>query len=56
MDDRGNYNRGMEDLFIETIRTGKVPVDHYVDNTMPATPCAKCGLSHGGAERNKKRS
>ena len=30
------------------------PVDHYVDNAMPATPCAKCGLSHGGGESNKK--
>jgi cytochrome c553 len=76
-----------EDLFIETIRTGKVrarqlsvmmptayfknftdqdlkdvfaylkslkPIDHYVDNTQPPTLCAKCGLSHGGGERNKK--
>jgi mono/diheme cytochrome c family protein len=76
-----------EDLFIETIRTGKVrsralhtimptryfknftdqdlkdvfaylktlkPVDHYVDNTLPPTRCAKCGLSHGGGEKNRK--
>jgi mono/diheme cytochrome c family protein len=76
-----------EDLFIETIRTGKVrsralddfmptryfrnmsdqdlkdifaylktlkPVDHYVDNTLPPTLCPKCGLKHGGGERNKK--
>jgi mono/diheme cytochrome c family protein len=76
-----------EDLFIETIRTGKVrsrvlsgmmptfyfrnftdqdlkdvfaylktlkPVDHYVDNTQPPTKCAKCGLMHGGGERNRK--
>lgn len=76
-----------EDLFIETIRTGKVrsrelnpmmptryfrnftdqdlkdvfaylktltPVDHYVDNSLPPTKCAKCGLTHGGGERNKK--
>jgi len=76
-----------EELFIETIRTGKVrsrplspmmptaafrnftdqdlkdvfaflktlkPVDHFVDNTLPPTPCAKCGLTHGGGERNKK--
>jgi mono/diheme cytochrome c family protein len=73
------------ELFIETIRTGKVrsrkldemmptglyksmtdqdlkdifaylktvkPVDHYVDNTLPPTKCAKCGLTHGGGERN----
>jgi mono/diheme cytochrome c family protein len=76
-----------EELFIETMRTGKVrsreldemmptlffknmtdqdlkdifaylktlkPVDHYVDNALPPTPCAKCGLVHGGGERNKK--
>jgi hypothetical protein len=76
-----------EELFIETIRTGKVrarelspmmptryfrnftdqdlkdvfaylkslkPIDHYVDNTLPETKCPKCGLSHGGGERNKK--
>jgi mono/diheme cytochrome c family protein len=78
-----------EDLFIETIRTGKVrsralhtimpsryfrnftdrdlkdvfaylktlkPVDHYVDNTLAPTKCAKCGLTHGGGEKNKKIS
>ena len=78
-----------EELFIETIRTGKVrsrqlsammptryfkdftdqdlkdvfaylkslkPVDHVVDNSEPATACAKCGLTHGGGERNKKAS
>jgi mono/diheme cytochrome c family protein len=77
-----------EDLFIETIRTGKVrsrqlddmmptayfrnmtdqdlkdifaylktltPVDHYVDNSLPPTMCPKCGLKHGGGERNKKK-
>jgi mono/diheme cytochrome c family protein len=76
-----------EDLFIETIRTGKVrsrqlnpmmptryfrnftdqdlkdvfaylkslkPVEHYVDNAEPPTACARCGLKHGGGERNKK--
>ena len=78
-----------EDLFIETIRTGKVrsralspmmpthyfrnftdqdlkdvfayvktfkPVDHFVDNSLPPTKCALCGLTHGGGERNKKAS
>ena len=30
------------------------PVDHFVDNGMPRTTCAKCGLEHGGGERNKK--
>ncbi len=76
-----------EDLFIETLRTGRVrerrlatmmptqlyrnmtdqdlkdifaylqtltPVDHFVDNALPPTPCAKCGAAHGGGERNKK--
>jgi mono/diheme cytochrome c family protein len=75
-----------EDLFVETIRTGRVrdrqisdimpwghyrnmtdddlkaifaylktlkPVDHYVDNTMPPTKCAKCNIEHGGGARNK---
>ena len=78
-----------EDLFIETIRTGKVrsralstmmptryfrnftdqdlkdvfaylktikAMDHYVDNALPPTMCAKCGLTHGGGQRNKKTS
>ena len=30
------------------------PVDHYVDNALPPSACAKCNLSHGGGERNKK--
>jgi mono/diheme cytochrome c family protein len=30
------------------------PVDHYVDNSLPPTSCAKCGITHGGGERNKK--
>lgn len=75
-----------EELFIETMRTGRVrereisdlmpwahyrnmtdedltaifaylktlkPVDHYVDNALPATKCATCNLEHGGGERNK---
>ncbi len=52
----GHY-RGMtdEDLksifaFLKTLP----PIDHTVDNALPATPCAKCGLQHGGGERNKK--
>jgi mono/diheme cytochrome c family protein len=28
------------------------PVDHYVDNALAPTPCAKCGLQHGGGARN----
>jgi mono/diheme cytochrome c family protein len=76
-----------EDLFIETMRTGRVrarqldqfmptgfyrnmtdqdlkdifaylktlkPVDHYVDNALPPTKCPRCGLTHGGGERNRK--
>ena len=30
------------------------PVEHYVDNTMPKTKCAKCNLEHGGGERNSR--
>ena len=30
------------------------PVNHYVDNTLPPTKCPRCGLSHGGGERNKQ--
>jgi mono/diheme cytochrome c family protein len=77
-----------EDLFIETIRTGRVrsrtldammptaiyrqmtdqdlkdifaylktlqPVDHFVDNALPPTRCPRCGLTHGGGDRNKAR-
>ena len=32
------------------------PVDHFVDNTETPTKCARCGLTHGGGERNKKVS
>jgi hypothetical protein len=32
------------------------PVEHYVDNSLPATLCARCNLKHGGGERNKKAS
>jgi mono/diheme cytochrome c family protein len=51
----GHY-RGMtdEDLkaifaYLETLK----PVDHYVDNAMPVTPCPTCNIPHGGGERNK---
>ena len=51
------YFRNMTDqdlkdvfAFLKTL----TPVDHYVDNALPATPCARCGLKHGGGERNKK--
>jgi len=49
--------RGMtdEDLkaifaFLKTLK----PVEHFVDNAMPRTACAKCKLEHGGGERNKQ--
>ena len=52
----GHY-RNMTDADLQSIfaylQTLK-PVDHYVDNALPATPCAKCTLEHGGGERNKK--
>lgn len=32
------------------------PVEHYVDNSLPSTPCARCGHEHGGGERNTKAS
>jgi mono/diheme cytochrome c family protein len=48
--------RGMSDedlkaifAYLETLK----PVDHYVDNALPPTPCAKCNIPHGGGERNK---
>jgi hypothetical protein len=51
----GHY-RGMtdEDLaaifaYLKTL----APIDHYVDNAMPVTPCPRCNIPHGGGERNK---
>jgi mono/diheme cytochrome c family protein len=29
------------------------PVDHFVDNAATPTACARCGLAHGGGEKNK---
>jgi hypothetical protein len=45
-------DRDLKDVFayLKTIP----PVDHYVDNSLPPTPCPRCGLTHGGGERNKK--
>jgi len=52
----GHY-RGMTDEDLKAIfgylKTLK-PVDHYVDNALPATPCARCNLQHGGGERNRE--
>jgi cytochrome c553 len=45
-------DQDLKDLFayLKTLK----PVDHYVDNALPATACARCSLNHGGGERNKK--
>jgi mono/diheme cytochrome c family protein len=50
---RNMTDQDLEDIFafLKTL----TPVDHYVDNTLAATPCAKCGLTHGGGEKNKKK-
>jgi mono/diheme cytochrome c family protein len=52
----GHY-RAMTDEDLKAIfaylKTVK-PIDHYVDNSLPPTPCAKCKIPHGGGERNKK--
>jgi mono/diheme cytochrome c family protein len=54
----GHY-RGMTDEDLKAIfaylKTRK-PVDHYVDNALSPTPCARCNIPHGGGERNKAKS
>jgi mono/diheme cytochrome c family protein len=49
---RNMTDQDLKDIFayLKTL----TPVDHYVDNTLPATKCPKCGLVHGGGEKNKK--
>jgi mono/diheme cytochrome c family protein len=49
---RNMTDQDLKDIFafLKTL----TPVDHYVDNSLPPTLCAKCGLKHGGGERNKK--
>ena len=54
-----------EELFLEMMRTGMVkarkihdmmtvaPVQHRVDNTLPATDCPRCSLRHGAGDQNK---
>jgi mono/diheme cytochrome c family protein len=44
-------DQDLKDVFayLKTLK----PVDHYVDNSLPPTPCGKCRLTHGGGERNK---
>lgn len=51
---RNFTDQDLKDVFayLKTLK----PVDHYVDNSLPPTKCAKCGLTHGGGERNKKAS
>jgi hypothetical protein len=48
---RNMTDQDLKDVFayVKTFQ----PVDHYVDNTLPPTKCAKCGLTHGGGARNK---
>jgi mono/diheme cytochrome c family protein len=50
------YYRGMTDEDLKAIfaylKTVK-PIDHFVDNEMPATECKQCGFKHGGGARNK---
>ena len=38
--------------FLKTLK----PIEHYVDNSLPPTKCPRCGLEHGGGERNKRIS
>ena len=49
---RNMTDEDLEALFayLKTVK----PVDHYVDNSLPPTPCPRCGQVHGGGERNKK--
>ena len=50
------HYRGMTDEDLKAIFAylkTLTPVEHFVDNAMPRTACAKCKLEHGGGERNK---
>ncbi len=51
---RNMTDQDLKDVFayLKTLK----PVEHYVDNTAAATKCEKCGLTHGGGEKNKKTS
>jgi mono/diheme cytochrome c family protein len=44
-------DQDLKDLFayLKTL----APIEHYVDNAMAPTDCARCGLKHGGGGRNK---
>lgn len=45
-------DQDLKDIFayLKTLK----PVDHYVDNSLPPTKCPRCGLVHGGGEKNRK--
>jgi hypothetical protein len=47
-------DQDLKDIFayLKTLR----PVDHFVDNSLPPTKCLRCGLTHGGGDRNKAAS
>jgi hypothetical protein len=51
---RNFTDQDLKDVFayLKTIKA----VDHCVNNALPPTLCAECGLRHGGGERNKKVS
>lgn len=50
---RNMTDQDLKDVFayLKTLK----PVDHYVDNSLPPTMCPKCGLKHGGGEKNRKQ-
>jgi len=49
---KGFTDQDLKDVFayLKSLK----PVDHVVDNSQPPTKCARCGLEHGGGDRNKK--
>jgi mono/diheme cytochrome c family protein len=51
---RNFTDQDLKDVFayLKTLK----PIDHYVDNALPPTRCPKCGLTHGGGEKNKKEA
>jgi mono/diheme cytochrome c family protein len=50
---RNMTDQDLKDLF--AYLKSLTPVDHFVDNSLPPTFCSRCGLTHGGGERNKKQ-
>ena len=49
---RNMTDQDLKDVFayLKTL----TPVDHYVDNSLPPTKCAQCGLTTEAETRNKK--